>query len=166
MIHLKLIFIASIILLTLTFSNHYALGQENSSYEMSLIKVIDKEVEKEVVVILKVSPTIENFKLIVSGRIEYTFGRKTIQSNIQKDPNTQIVVYGQDIPTKAPELYNLIKEGLKIGEDDFLLVFNFSNIKGKDLAEGSFKYGLWESNNSEIRNEQTFIFGENEIIKN
>ncbi|MFB1022511.1 MAG: hypothetical protein QMC40_07105 [Vicingaceae bacterium] len=165
MIHLKLIFQAAIILLVMTFSNLIALGQENSSYEMNLVKVIDKEIENKVVIVMKVSPTIEDFKLIISGRTEYSFGRKTIISDLQKDPKSRIVVYGHNISTKAPELYNLIKDGLKIEEEDFLLVFIFSNIKGKDLAEGFFKYGLWESNESDVRNEQTFVFGENEIIK-
>nr|NQU93914.1 hypothetical protein [Bacteroidota bacterium] len=163
---MKIVFKISIVLLTLTYTINNAMGQENSSYEMTLVKVIDQEVENKVTIILKVSPTIENFKLILSGRAEYAFGRKSIQTNIQKDPNTQIVVYGDDFLTKAPELHDLIKEDIEIGENEFLLVFNFSNIKGKDLAEGYFKYGLWESNNSEIRDEQTFFFGENEIIKN
>ena len=163
--HLKFMFRAFLILLTLTLSNNNVLGQEKSSYQMTLVKVIDKEAKKEVVVILKVSPMIENFKLIVSGRIEYAFGRKSIQSNIQNDPNTQIVVYGEDFPTKAPELYSLIKNDVQIGEDEFLLVFYFSNIKGRDLAEGYFKYGLWESDNPDVRNEQTFFFVEKEIIK-
>jgi hypothetical protein len=53
-----------------------------------------------------------------------------------------------------------------MGDEDFLLVFKIFNIKGKNLAESYFKYGLWESNNSEIRNEQTFFFNKKKIIKN
>jgi hypothetical protein len=52
-----------------------------------------------------------------------------------------------------------------MGDEDFLLVFKISNIKGKDLVEGYFKYGLWKSKNSEIKNEQTFFFDEKKIIK-
>ena len=153
-------------LLLITFcSLNKVMGQEESSYKMTLVKVIDEEQENAVTVILKVSPTIDGFKLIISGRAEYLFGRKIIKTNIQKDPNTQIIVYGDDFATKASDLSKLLSD-LKMRKDDFLLVFKISNIKGKDLVEGYFKYGLWESNNSEVRNEQTFFFNEKEIIKN
>lgn len=142
------------------------MGQEESSYKMTLVKVIDEEQENAVTVILKVSPTIEDFKLIISGRAEYSFGRKSIKTDIQKDPNIQIIVYGDDFATKNPKLSNLLNEDFDMGDEDFLLVFKISNIKGENLVEGYFKYGLWESNNSEIRNEQTFFFDEKKIIKN
>jgi hypothetical protein len=155
----------SILLLLICCSLSKVLGQEQSSYKMTLVKVIDEEKENAVKVILKVLPTIEDFKLIVSGRVEYSFGRKTIKTDIQKDPTTQIIIYGDDFVTKAPELSKYLND-LEMEKDDFLLVFNISNIKEKNLVEGYFKYGLWESDNPEIRNEQTFFFNENEIIKN
>lgn len=162
---MKIILKISILLLIIYCSVNKVMSQEESSYKMTLVKVIDEEQKNTVMVILKVSPTIENFKLIISGRAEYSFGRKTIKTDIQKDPNTQIVVYGDDFATKAPELSKLLND-LEMGKDDFLIVFKISNIKGKGLVKGYFKYGLWESNNSEIRNEQKFIFNETDIIKN
>jgi hypothetical protein len=77
----------------------------------------------------------------------------------------RIIVYGGDFATKAPALSNLLNEDFQMGDEDFLLVFKISNIKWKDLVEGYFKHGLWKSKNSEIKNEQTFFFDENKIIK-
>lgn len=165
MTRLKFITTLSIILLTLTCSINHAKGQESSSYKMTLEKVIDYKKKNKVSVILKVSPTIEDFKLIVSTKVEYSFGRKKLKTNIQKDPNVHITVYGDSFLMKNAKLFKPIKKDLEVDKDEFLLVFTFSNIKGKHLAEGHLKYGLWESNNSDIRNEQTFIFGEDKIIK-
>ena len=143
-----------------------ALGQEESSYKMNLVKVIDNQQLNEAMVILKVSPTIEDFKLIISARVEYSFGRKSIKTDIQKDPNIRIIIYGDDFATKDPELSILLNEDLEMEDKDSLLLFKISNIKEKNLAKGYFKYGLWESNNSEVRNEQILYFDENKIIKN
>lgn len=163
---MKTILKLSMLLFITCCSLNKVMGQEESSYKMDLVNVIDKEEEKTVTVILKVSPTIKDFKLIISGRVEYSFGRKSIKTDIQKDPNVQIIVYGDDFATKDPELSNLLNKDFEMGDNDFLLVFNISNIKGVDLVEGYFKYGLWESNNSDVRNEQMFSFDEKKIIKN
>jgi len=165
MTRLKFITTLSIVLLTLTYFIHPAVGQEPSSYKMTLEKVIDYKKKNKISVILKVSPTIEDFKLIASTKVEYSFGRKKLKTNIQKDPNTHIIVYGDNFLTKNTKLFKPIKNDLEVGKDEFLLVFTFSNIKGKHLAEGSIRYGLWESNNPDIRNEQTFVFGKDKIIK-
>lgn len=142
------------------------LGQaQASSYKMTLVRVIDEEKENAVKVILKVSPAIKNFKLILSAQAEYSFGRKTIKTDIQKDPTIQIITYGDDFVTKAPELSKQLND-LEMEKGEFLLVFKISSKKRKNLEEGYFKYGLWESDNPKIRNEHTFFFNENEIIKN
>lgn len=164
--HIKILTTIFTLLFTMTYTINSTMAQESSSYTMNLVKVIDHKKKNSVSVILKVSPTIEDFKLIVSGKIEYAFGRKKIKSNLQKDPNTQITVYGSDFYTKAPKLFKPIKGDIEMKENEILLVFTFSNIKGKNLAEGYLKYGLWESNNPDIRHEQIFEFDENEIIKN
>lgn len=161
---MKTILRISVLLILIGCPLNKVLGQEQSSYKMTLVKVINEEQESRVKVVLKVSPTVKNFRLILSGRAEYSFGRKTIQANIQKDPNIQIVIYGDDFQTEVPELYNLLND-LQMGEDDFLLVFNISKAKAKGLEDGHFKYGLWESDNPKIRNEKTFYFDENLIIK-
>lgn len=82
MTRLKFITTLSIVLLTLTYSINHSLGQESSSNKMTLEKVIDHKKKNKVSVILKVSPTIEGFKLIASTKVEYSFGRKVLKANI------------------------------------------------------------------------------------
>lgn len=50
-------------------------------------------------------------------------------------------------------------------ENEILLVFTFSNVKRTGLSEGHIKYVLWESENTDVRYEQVFVFGTKDIVK-
>lgn len=99
-------------------------------------------------------------------RLNIPLAEKCLKLIFKKNSNLNISIYGDNFYTKNPKLFKPIKNDLEVGKDEILLVFTFSNVKGKHLAEGSITYGLWESNNPDIRNEQTFLFGEDEIIQN
>lgn len=146
------------------FKSTNVLGQDASSYNMSLVKVIDQKKTHKVSVILKVTPTIEDYTLILSGKIEYSFGRKVLKSNVQNDAKLKINIYGDDFYNKVPEYFTPVKDQIKMEENEILLVFTFSKVKGKGLSEGYLKYGLWESDHPDIRNEQIFEFGPQDIV--
>ncbi len=118
--------------------------------------------QNHILVILAVTPTVKNFKMILSMRVTYEIGQgtKVIDVLKQKEKNIRITIYGKDIPEKDQKIFNLIKDRINMNaaEDMSLIVFDFYNITKEKVDSMSIIYGLWEGKNEDIRNEKTFTF--------
>jgi len=115
-----------------------------------------------ILTIFKVTPTIKRFKLILSMKVTYEIGREenVVDVQKQKEDNIQIVIYGNDIAEKNQKLYDLIKDKVQLDKtkDVYLITFDFYDITTEHIDNMSIMYGLWESNNPNIRNEIKYDF--------
>jgi hypothetical protein len=118
--------------------------------------------QNDILVFLKVTPTVKDFKLIMSMKITYEMGQgtKIIDIQKQKEDNVRSAVYGKDLKEKNPKMYDLVKDkvNLNTSEELYFIVFNFYSLTKAEIDSMTLKYGLWESDNPDVRNEKTFNF--------
>ncbi len=153
-----------IILLLIYFYVFENYAQKPSSYKMDFIRACTDSSEKEnyIIAVFKVLPIINDFKLILSMRVIYAFGHR--KENIvvlkENEDSIKIIIYGKSVEEKSKWMYNFIKDkvDLKTEQDLRLIVFYFKNLTNKKVDEMSITYGLWESNNDKIRNENKYDF--------
>ncbi len=139
-------------------------AQEQASYSMDFLRAVQitKEDKNYIIVVFRVTPTIEDFKLIMSMRVFYELGNgeKMIDVQKQKEDNIKIQIFGKDIESKNKAMYNLIKSRLsgEILEKESLIVFQFSDVTKEKVEKMSMTYGLWETKDSNIRHEKRYDF--------
>ena len=139
-------------------------AQHGPSYNMEFVRAIQfkSEDRNHILVVFKVIPTIKKFKLILSMKVTYEIGQGEKSVNVQKQTkdNIRIVIYGKDLAEKNKKLYALIKDQIQLetDEDVRLITFDFYDITTELINKMSITYGLWESNNPDIRNEARYNF--------
>lgn len=139
-------------------------GEKKSSYKMEFIRAVqfNTDVHNHILAIFKVTPTIKRFKFILSMKVTYGIGQGEIIVDVQKqkEDNIRIGVYGNDVKEKNQMVYDLIKDKIQLdnNEDFYLITFDFYDITREKIDNMSIIYGLWESNNTNIRNEQRYDF--------
>jgi hypothetical protein len=144
-------------------------AQQNSTYNIDFVKSVQYTSDSinHILAILKVTPTVKDFKMILSMRVTYEIGQgeKVVNLQIQSEHNIIISIYGKDLQQKNIKLYNLIKDSVNLNtsEDTHLIVFDFHDITKTQIDNMTIKYGLWEGINEDIRNEKTFNFKVNKI---
>ncbi len=149
----------TLILLTTVIS-----AQQNATYNIDIVKSVQyaSENQNHILAILKVAPTVQDFKLILSMRVTYDIGHGTHVVNLlkQREDNIRITIYGNDLPQKNIKLYNLIKDSVSLNssEDTRLIVFDFQDITKTQIDNMTMIYGLWEGVNEDIRTEKAFNF--------
>lgn len=159
--HLHAAYFTLLLILPLLSSNG-ASAQDSSSYKMEFVRAgwITKEGHNMVVVMMKVTPTSPDFKLVLSMRLFYDFGNGERSMDVQQDPDMRITVYGNDVESKSKVMYRFVKDkvDLQNEKDIFLLRFDFRDASAERVKDMWFKYGLWEGKNDEVRHEQEFRF--------
>jgi hypothetical protein len=137
---------------------------QEASYILEPVKGLyfDTTDRKEIVLVFKRSTKSGNEeKLIISGRLTYA-----LEDNMEKtevlgrNNHHSITIYGDDFPTKNPELYNLIKDSLSVKDKKklTLLVFYLRGITDNYINRMTFTYGLWEPSNEDVRIETKYHF--------
>jgi hypothetical protein len=155
-----------LLLVGLTILSKYCIGQQSSSYKMDFVRAcIDSSNGKKVITaVFSVRPTVKKFKLILSMKVTYAIqnGKDTINVLKQNDDNIQISIYGKDSTNITHKtFYDFIKGKVNLNTKDDLrfIVFRFNNVTQDYINKMSITYGLWESNNSNERNETKYEFG-------
>ena len=88
--------------------------------------------------------------------------KDTINVLKQNEDNIQIHIYSKDsININHKNIFDFIKGKVNLNTKDDLrfIVFRFYNVTQEYVNKMSITYGLWESNNSNIRNECKYEFG-------
>ena len=154
-----LLTIFSSLLLITTPVQHSA--QDTSSYEMEALRAgwMSKGGHSQVVTVFKVKPIVEDFKLILSMRVGYDIGEGEQVIDIEQEGRIQITVYGNDVKEKGRIVYEFVKDRVDLEDEGiYLLKFSFVDISTELIDKMSIRYGLWEGEKAELRNEQLFEF--------
>jgi hypothetical protein len=136
---------------------------------MEFIRAVqfNSDEHNHILTIFKVTPTIKKFKLILSMKVTYEIAQKEISVDVQKqaEDNIRIVIYGKDVKEKNQMVYDLIRDKIQLdnNEDLYLVTFDFYDITREKIDNMSITYGLWESNNMNIRNEKRYDFNVEKI---
>lgn len=159
----------SLLLIVPLLSSHGACAQDSSSYKMEFVRAgwVTQEGHTMVVVMLKVTPTRPDFKLVLSMRLFYDLGDGKRSMEVKQDPDMRITVYGKDIESKSEVMYRFVKDkvDLQNEKDIYLLRFDFRDVSTERVKDMWFKYGLWEGENDEVRHEQEFRFPVDDLTK-
>ena len=95
-------------------------------------------------------------------KVTYEIGQQEKVVDVQKqvEDNIRIGIYGSDIAEKNIKLYDLIKANVQLDKDEdvYFITFDFYDITTEHIDNMSILYGLWESNNQNIRNEKKYNF--------
>ncbi len=143
----------------------FAFGQKNiteQSYNLDILsaKYIETNGNNEVLLIFKYEPKKKKeFKPIFSMKITYSIGNSQDEkTEILEKSNHSIVFYGNDIDTKNPEIFNLIKDKINLEQKQKfgIVVFHLRNLTTEYFDKIKFTYGLWEPENEKIRIEKTY----------
>ncbi len=104
----------------------------------------------------------KDFAPILSMGISYSVNAQSMPTRVdilnQAPKQVRLVIYGENMPTKAPDLYALTGNRIDIAvyQEVQFLVFYFDSISEKPITEMVIKYGLWEKNYPRIRVERDF----------
>lgn len=144
-------------------------AQKKSSYNIEFVHAVQygSDDNNHILTVFKVTPTIKKFKLILSMKVTYEIGKeeKIVDIQKQQENNIRISIYGKTLPEKNPKLYEMIKGkiNLETKEDISFIIFDFFNVTIEQIDKMSITYGLWESNNQNVRNEKRFDFNVEQI---
>ena len=136
------------------------------SYTMKFIRAVhpDSADKHSVLVLLQITPTHpKDFKLILSMRVTYRVGDEALQMvdvGRQLEPKIRIAIYGGNVREQSAFVYSLLKDRIDFASaaDSKILAFYFTNISEDPVSSMYMRYGLWESNNPNIRLEKDFEF--------
>ncbi|PBQ30635.1 hypothetical protein CNR22_02220 [Sphingobacteriaceae bacterium] len=137
-------------------------SQKDSSYSMELIRAVqfNSGGQHRILTFLKVTPTVPDFKLILSMKLSYEVGQGMKVIDLQKQQANQIrlTVYGNTMVEKYKPMYELIKEKVDFTKDQNIriILFDFTDISKSPIDNMTMIYGLWEGKNEDIRNETKF----------
>ncbi|MBP7450725.1 MAG: hypothetical protein KA817_11870 [Flavobacteriales bacterium] len=137
-------------------------AQDSSSYKMEFVRaaMVRAGEESMLVAVLKVTPIVPDFKLVLSMKLSYDLGDGERSMDIQQSPDIRFTVYGADVESKSKKVYAFVKDKVDLNKekDIFLLRIDFRGLPPDGVKDMWLKYGLWEGENDEIRHEQEFRF--------
>jgi hypothetical protein len=139
-------------------------AQESSTYKMKFVRACQDSSDKGnyIMAVFSVLPTIKDFKLILSMRVTYALGHEKENVTVLKEneDNIKIHIYGTTVKEKNPLVYDFIKDSVQLEteEDLRLIVLYFHNVTKEKVDEMSITYGLWESDNPDVRHENKYDF--------
>ncbi len=110
--------------------------------------------------IFKVTPHVEDFRLVVSMKVTYDMGHGEMVVDIMKGQKVRITVYGKSVREKDPNLYAFIKDSVDVDSEGpmHLLRFDFLDPPEGKVERMKVKYGLWEGAHDSVRHESEFDF--------
>lgn len=142
-------------------------AQESSTYKLEFVRaaVVPAGEQSMLVAVLKVTPIIPDFKLVLSMRLSYDIGDGERSMDLQQSPDIRFTVYGADVESKSKKVYEFVKEKVDLinEKDIFLLRIDFRGLPPDGVKDMWLKYGLWEGENNEIRHEQEFRFAAEDL---
>ncbi len=140
-------------------------AQNPTTYKMDFIRACSDSSKKgrNIMTVFKVTPTIKDFKLILSMRVFYELanGKEILSVIKQNEDNIKIIIFGKNIKEKNKFVYEFIKDKVEIekeNEDVYFIALVFYNLTKEDVEKMSITYGLWESDNPDVRNENKYNF--------
>ena len=137
-------------------------AQDNSSYNLEFVRaaMVRAGEQSMLVAVLKVTPTVPDFKLVLSMRLSYDIGDGERSLDVQQSPDIRFTVYGADVEGKSKKVYEFVKDKVDLNreKDIFLLRIDFRELTTDGVKDMWLKYGLWKGENNEIRHEQEFRF--------
>lgn len=137
-------------------------AQDSPSYKMEFVRsaMVRAGDQSMLVAVLKVTPTVPDFKLVLSMRLGYDIGDGERSLDVQQSPDIRFTVYGADVESKSKKVYEFVKDKVDLNSDKdiYLLRIDFHNLTAERVKDMWLKYGLWEGENDEIRHEQEFRF--------
>jgi len=139
-------------------------AQESSTYKMKFVRACQDSSDKGnyIMAVFSVLPTIKDFKLILSMKVTYALGheKENVRVLKQNEDNIKIVIYGNSVKEKNTLIYDFIKDSVQLEaqEDLRLIVLYFGNVTKEKVDEMSITYGLWESDNPDVRHENKYDF--------
>ncbi len=103
-------------------------------------------------------------------RVTYALqnGKDTVNVLKENEDHIQMAIYGKDSTNiRHKAFYDFIKGKVDLNTKNDLqfIVFRFNNVTQEFIHKMSITYGLWESNNSNIRNERKFEFDVEPCLK-
>jgi len=139
----------------------FSQNPKGATYDLEFIQAEFTKERKQTEIILYFKYAKEKDDMtLMSSKITYNIGNKKKDvSEILDKSNHTIVVYGtNDIEQKNPDIYELLKEKIDFDTEKELFIFAFKlrNITKKYIDKMTFKYGLWEPSNPEIRFETEY----------
>jgi hypothetical protein len=143
-------------------------AQDPSTYKMDLVRAAWVGSEHPyMVVVFKITPTVPDFKLVLSMRLTYDIGDGEKILDIQKTTNARMSVYGNNVQEKSLKLYNFVKDKVDLNADKdlMLLQIDLRKISAERVARMKLKYGLWEGENSEVRHEKEYDFAVEDLTR-
>ena len=97
-------------------------SQEPLTYKMDLVRAVQftSENQHHILTILKVTPTVKDFKMIMSMRVTYEIGQgsKVIDVQKQKEDKISIAIYGTDMAQKNSKLFELVQDRLNLNTQE------------------------------------------------
>ena len=161
------------ILLGLTLSTVFlpsstVVAQDTPTYKMDLVRAAWVGSEHPyMVVVFKITPTVPDFKLVLSMKFAYDIGDGEKVLDVLKSGNIRMTVYGSDVQEKSQKLYNFVKGKVDLNSDKdlMLLQIDLRNISEERVARMKMKYGLWEGKNSEVRHEKEYDLGVEDLTR-
>lgn len=137
-------------------------GQDASTYKMEFVRAgrVNLAESGLVTVILKVTPLIDDFKLVLSMRVGYDMGNGAAEVDVEKGNNVRFIVYDTALHKMSEKLRRFIAARTDLGSNRnfFLLRIDFRVPLEERVQRMKLRYGLWEGKNDDIRHEQDFDF--------
>jgi hypothetical protein len=122
----------SILILVILLIGSQLSAQEGSTYEMEFVRagwLNDRSGQKQIVVVFNIIPLIDDFQLIVSMRLGYELHGRNEVVDIQGVNNIRFAVFGNDVSSKKPILYQFIKDHVDLDKENiYLLQMIFTNM--------------------------------------
>lgn len=140
-------------------------AQEPTTYKMDFVRACSDSSKngKNILTLFKVTPIVKDFKLVLSMRVFYQLEKeKEILSFLKpNEDNIGIVVYGRNVQEKNKFVYDFIKDRIDLEKENdevYFIAFIFHNITKEIVEKMSITYGLWESDNLNVRHEKRYDF--------
>ena len=144
-------------------------AQEPASYKMEFVRagwLEGRDGKKMVVAVFKITPLIEDFKMVLSMRLGYGFNSAMNNADVEATDKIKFAVFDNNVAEKAWKTYQLIKDRVDLTDPNiFLLQMRFFDLEEDNVEDMTIIYGLWEGENSEVRIEQEFNFHVEDLSK-
>ena len=139
-----------------------AAAQDSSTYALEFVRAaqVGSATKPMTVVVLKVTPLVPDFKLVMSMRLAYDIGHGGMELEAQSSADMRFTVYGNDVESKSRTVYEFVKDKVDLAaeKDIYLLRIDFRNLSTEPITDMWLRYGLWEGSDAEVRHEKEFRF--------
>lgn len=151
----------SLLLCLLQLQSGNLLAQDSSTYKMEILRAawVGPSDKSYVVMVFKITPTVANFKLVLSMKFTYDAGQGE-QVLTEHSKIIRMAVYDEHVRDKDRKVYNFVQDkvDLNSGNPVMLLRVDLRSLPDRSLDHLRVKYGLWEGKDDEVRHEQWFDF--------